>query len=212
MELKGKVINFLGDSVTGGCKVKDPSMVYHQIIARKMECTANVYGEGGSCFARETTEEEAKKWPPSFCDRIADMDPNADVNVVFGCQNDYSHCTAPIGTPDDRTPDTFYGACHYIIKTILEKYPCKPLIFMTPVHYQAEMLENEHGRIFKDYIDIVREVCEMYAIPVCDLFANSGIVPMLESQRPLLIPDGDHPNDLGHEIIASRFIGFVSTL
>lgn len=211
MELKGLKINFLGDSITQGCGVT-PETVFHAVAAKEAGFTAINHGAGGSCFAREISEEEAEGWPQCFCDRIDDLDADADMVVVFGGVNDYGHGSAPIGTPNDRTPDTFYGACHYMIQTLLDKFPGKPIVFMTPVHYQAEMLKNMHGKIFKEYVKIIRDVCEEYSIPICDIYANSGIIPALESQRPIFIPDGVHPNARGHEIIASRFLGFMRSL
>lgn len=209
MDIKGKKIYFLGDSITEGCGVT-PETVYHAVIAKKTGCISVGYGVGGSCMAHEVTEIE-KQW--SFCARIDEMGDDPDMIVVFGGVNDYGHGSAPIGTPDDRTPYSFYGACHYIITTLLEKYPLKPIIFMTPTHYQAELLPGvTSGRPFIDYVRIIREVCGNYGIPVCDLYKNSGIAPILESQRALYIPDGVHPNELGHEIIASRFIGFLRTI
>lgn len=38
------------------------------------------------------------------------MDRNCDIVVVYGGVNDYAHGDAPIGTPEDTTPSTFYGA------------------------------------------------------------------------------------------------------
>jgi len=212
MDIKGKKIYFLGDSITEGCGVT-PDTVFHAVVAKETGCIPVNYGVGGSCLAREADKEEAKNWPPCFCDRIDSMGDDPDMIVVFGGTNDYGHGTAPIGTPDDRTPDTFYGACHYIIISLLEKYPLKSIVFMTPTHYQAELLPGiTSGRPFIDYVRIIREVCGYYGIPVCDLYKNSGIAPILESQREIYIPDGVHPNALGHRVIASRFIGFVKTL
>lgn len=209
MEIKGKKIYFLGDSITEGCGVT-PDTVYHAVVARKTGCISVNYGVGGSCLANEVTGVEKQD---SFAARIDEMGNDPDMIVVFGGVNDYGHGSAPIGTPDDRTPDSFYGACHYIITTLLEKYPLKPIVFMTPTHYQAELLPGvTSGRPFIDYVRIIREVCGNYGIPICDLYKNSGIAPILESQRELYIPDGVHPNALGHEIIASRFMGFVRTL
>ena len=211
MEIKGIKINFLGDSITEGCGVT-PETVYHAVLSKNEGCLSRNYGVGGSCFAREISEEEAAGWPPCYFDRIDSMDPDADLIIVFGGVNDYGHGSAPIGNKDDRTPYTFYGACHCIINALLDKYPGKQIVFMTHVHYQAEALKNRHDQIFKRYVNIIREVCYDYAIPVCDIYANSGIIPALESQRPIYIPDGVHPNALGHEVIASRLAGFLRSI
>ena len=47
---------------------------------------------------------------------------DADGVVVFGGTDDFGHGDAPIGTPSDRTYDTFYGACHVLFSKLIEKY------------------------------------------------------------------------------------------
>lgn len=66
------------------------------------------------------------------------MEPEADVIVVFGGTNDFGHGDAPLGTMSDRTPYTFYGACHVLIRKLLERYPEAELVFMTPLHRYVE--------------------------------------------------------------------------
>ena len=211
MELKGLKIDFLGDSLTQGCRVP-PETAFPAVAAKIAGFTAINHGVGGSCIARGTNAEEDKDWPPSFFDRIDDLDIEADVIIVCGGINDHGRGSAPIGNDSDRTPDTFYGACHSIIITLLNKFPGKPIIFITPMHYPEESLKNRHGQILKRYVNIIKEVCEEYSIPVCDIYANSGIASTLKSQRPIYTADGAHPNVRGHEMIASRLLGFLRNL
>ena len=64
----------------------------------------------------------------------------------------------------------------------------------------------------KDYRDILMEVAAYYAIPVLDLWATSGMQPEVEACREHLMPDGLHPSDEGHAIIAHRLGEFLKTL
>ena len=114
MELSGKKINFLGDSITEGVGASAPDKVYHQVILRKYGlAAARNYGISGTRYARQITPTlNEPRFDLDFCQRYAGMDDDADIVVVFGGTNDFGHGDAPIGTPDDRTPDTFWGGAH----------------------------------------------------------------------------------------------------
>ena len=45
-----------------------------------------------------------------------------------------------------------------------------------------------------------------------DLFSISGLQPKVQTIRERFMPDGLHPNDDGHRIIADRLVGFLKTL
>jgi hypothetical protein len=63
-----------------------------------------------------------------------------------------------------------------------------------------------------DYVEIIKTVAEYYSLPVCDLWAISGLQPNVPIIREKYIPDGLHPNDAGHEIIAERIANFLLAL
>ena len=66
------------------------------------------------------------------------MQKTADAIIVFGGTNDYGHGDAPLGTPQDRTPKTFYGALHTLILYLLNAYPTAQIVILTPLHRVAE--------------------------------------------------------------------------
>ena len=110
MELKNKKINFLGDSITEGHGTSAKDKIYWSLIGKNEGATVRGYGIGGTRFAKQTKPSENPLFDLDFCTRAVEMDPDADIVVVFGGTNDYGHGDAPIGTPADRTNDTFYGA------------------------------------------------------------------------------------------------------
>lgn len=222
MELQGKIIHFLGDSITEGVGVSHPDRVYHALI--KEQCglkAANNYGISGTCLADRRTPLDISVFNRYFASRIDEMDPEADAIVVFGGTNDFGHGEAVIGTPADRTPDTFWGACHHLFRRLIEKYPTTPIVVVTPLHRWYEDVPqvriSEDG-MTKDvvtlytYVDIIRKVAGYYGLPLCDLYATAGIHPEIQAQREALCPDGLHPNDEGHKIIASRLVGVLKNL
>ena len=215
MELKGKIINFLGDSITEGVGTTDVCKRYFELIKNKYGSKeVNGYGISGTRIAKQIGISENPRYDIYFASRVDEM-KDADCVVVFGGTNDYGHGNAPIGRFEDRTPDTFYGALHDLYRRLIEKYPGKPIVIMTPLHRITEdEVKVKHGVAvtLKTYVDIIREVAEFYSLPVCDLYKNSGLQPKVDVIMEKYIPDGLHPNDAGHEIMAERLGNFLASL
>ena len=209
MELRGKKINFLGDSITEGVGANPYENGYVGQFARLTGAEVRNYGIGGTRFARQTTPSEKARWDLDFCSRVEGMDPDADIVMVFGGTNDFGHGDAPLGEMTDRTVWTFYGACHVLFSSIIEKYPDKPVVIMTPLHRCAEL---ERQPVLKTYVEIIREVAEYYSLPVLDLFATSGIQPLIPVQKELYFADLVHPNEAGHGRIAYKLKRFLENM
>lgn len=220
MDLKGATINFLGDSITEGVGASCPENCFVSVLERQFGLKkANNYGIGGSRIARQRVVT-SEIYDRDFCMRLDEMDLSADAVVVFGGTNDYGHGEAPLGMPCDREPDTFYGACHYLMNGLLTLYPGKPVAIITPLHRLNEDNPKGDGTGRKQqsvaplsvYRRILLEVAEHYALPVLDLYATSGIQPENPVSRERLCPDGLHPSDEGHALIARRVGLFLQTL
>lgn len=218
MELKGLKINFLGDSITEGCGTSTIDNVFWNVLKRDEGLAeARGYGIGGTRFARQQNPSQPVD-SLDFCARYDKMDDDADVVVVFGGTNDFGHGNAPIGGEYDRTPDTFQGACHYLMNGLLNKFPDSTIVIMTPLHRSNE--DNPRGDGHKEancaplstYVDIIKKVAAEYSLPVLDLWSMSGIQPKVDVIKQKYCPDGLHPNDAGHKIIASRLAGFLKSL
>ena len=216
MKLKGMTINFLGDSITQGVGVSEDSKRYFELIKNEYGLAAvNGYGISGTRLARQAVPSNEPSFDRFFASRVDEMKEDADAVVVFGGTNDFGHGDAPLGEFSDRTPDTFYGACHDLYTRLIEKYPGKPIVIMTPLHRAEEdEARVKHGVsvTLKTYVDIIREVAEYYSLPVCDMFKASGLQPRVPVIAEKFVPDGLHPNDAGHEIIAARLGAFLANL
>lgn len=214
MELKNVKANFLGDSITEGCGTTDfGTKPFHQLIAKKYGmAAARNYGIGGTRLAKQGKPSESARWDLDFCSRFSEMDDNASLVVVFGGTNDFGHGDAPIGTPADRTPDTFYGACHYLMSGLINKYPEARIVIMTPLHRITEDNLNVNGVNLAYYVGIIKEVAAFYSLPVLDLWAVSGIQPRVDVIKEKYCPDGLHPNDAGHERMAAVIGAFLENL
>ena len=97
MELRDLKINFLGDSITQGTGSSSPENCYVSKVAEYTGALCRNYGIGGTRIARQQEPSEIAQFDLDFCQRVADMDPDADVVIVFGGTNDYDHGDAPIG-------------------------------------------------------------------------------------------------------------------
>ena len=219
MELQGKKINFLGDSITEGACLNDWNNVYWMRLGRECGATVRGYGIGGTRIAPRLNPERPGEegFGQYFGSRVAGMDPDADIVVVWGGTNDFGHGDVPLGTIDDRDNTTFYGALHCLYRDLWEKYPTAQIVVMTPLHRVGEHdTLNEHGNPaiapFKVIRDTIIEVAAYYSFPVLDLYAVSNLNPELPVIKETFMPDGLHPNDAGHERIASRLIGFLKSL
>lgn len=213
MVIKGKKINFLGDSITEGAGVSSPEHIYFNVMKNRYQLAeARGYGIGGTRLARQNKPSEMARYDLDFCKRAMEMEDDADIVVVFGGTNDYGHGDAPFGTPEHRTPDTFTGACHFLMRELIEKYCGKPIVFMTPLHRMNDTVPRFDGHVLSDFVDVIKETARQYSIPVLDLFAMSGIQPDIEVLREKFAPDGLHPNDEGNAVIAKRLAHFLMAL
>ena len=210
MELKGKKINFLGDSITEGVGTTGQDKCFHQLIKEKHGLSeARNYGVGGSRLAKQVTPSANPRHDLDFPMRAVEMDRDADAIVVFGGTNDFGHGDAPIGEMSDRTPDTFYGALHYLYTYLMTEYPFARIFVCTPLHRLTENQPDIKGKILSDYAEMIREVARYYSLPVIDLYDIYGVQPSIDVQRETYMPDGLHPNDAGHVLLSERIANFI---
>jgi lysophospholipase L1-like esterase len=215
MNLNGKKVVFLGDSITEGCGVTEQKYRYPEVFRDISGATVEYYGISGTRFARQTVPSEMPRFDLCFLDRALEMDADADVVVVFGGTNDFGHGDALFGEFSDRDEYTFYGATHNLCLRLINKYPAAKIVFMTPLHRLQE--RNTHPktgkeRTLKEYVDAIKEVCAYYALPVLDLYTTSGIQPAVPVIMERYMPDGLHPSNDGAKLIAERLLGFLSSL
>ncbi len=203
MELKNLNINFLGDSITYGHGTSSTECVFHQIIKREYGLAkANNYGISGTRIARQTSAFNKNELDLYFGTRAKKMDKEADAIVVFGGTNDFGHGDAKMGDIDSNDEFTFCGALNTLINDLKSCYPNAKIIFLTPLRRGDENKTYHYGKNLKDYVDIILEITKKNNIPVIDLF-SSGIIDPSDNE---ILPDGLHPSDKGH-IIMADYIG-----
>ena len=213
MILKGLKINFLGDSITEGHGCSSEVTRFTDKIAAEYGAITRNYGIGGTRIARQRQVPScAPRWDLDFPSRVPEMDPDADLIVVFGGTNDYGHGDAPFGDFSDRTADTFCGALHELFTALLTKFPAAQFVILTPLHRDGEDTPNMHGKTLRDYVDMIRQTAEYYSLPVLDLYASYGVQPAVPVMKEMYMPDGLHPNDAGHIILTHKIVKFIQSL
>ena len=224
MKLEGLTVNFLGDSITEGTGVINVAENrYDNRLKRMYNLGAiNNYGIGGTRLAHQEKPSDKPRYDLCFCGRAYNMDPGADLIVVYGGVNDYIHGDAYFGRMEDRTPETFCGAVYFLMELIKTLYPGTPVVFMTPAHchfrgvsdreISPRPVKKADAKPLAEYVRVIKERGKELGIPVLDLFENLGIDPNNEEEMTRYTEDGLHFNDDGHAFIARALGDFLTSL
>lgn len=207
---KGKTAVFVGDSITYGTGTES-GMRYWEVLKESLNLSS-VTGMGipGSCIS---TKSDYGTGNTPLINRYTNI-PNADLITIFMGTNDYGHET-PLGSITDTTDISFYGALNFIVPALIEKHPTSRIVFVTPLHrygfgtsstlgttFTYDYLDNGVGANLEDYVKAIKEVCERYSVPIIDLYSISELDPSDSTIKTSYMPDGLHPNNQGHKIMA----------
>ena len=221
MLLEGKIIDFLGDSITEGVGVIDKANNrFDKRIEHECKLTATYnYGIGGTRLAHQIVcSSEKPRWDLCFCGRAYDLNKDADIIVVFGGTNDYGHGDAPFGTMEDQTPTTYCGAVYWLMSFLKTTYPNAQSVFMTPARRKGDANPSKNpkkqpdAKPLAEYVKVIEARGAEFGIPVLNLFEKLPIDPNNEDDRQTYTIDGLHFNDDGHAIIAEQLIKFLKEL
>ncbi|MDO4739045.1 MAG: SGNH/GDSL hydrolase family protein [Eubacteriales bacterium] len=218
MQLNGKKVAFLGDSITEGVGVEDQSLRYDSRLVREYGIVAANFGISGTRLAHQRTASEKPRFDLCFCGRAYDLPKDSEIIVVFGGTNDYGHGDAPFGTPSDATPESYCGAVRFLMRLLREEYPQAAVIFMTPARRLGDETplpipgRCEDKRALVEYVDQILLAGKECGVHVLDLYRTLGVDPNLEADREAYAPDGLHFNDAGQEFIARRLAEFIAQL
>ena len=191
-DLKNKSIFFIGDSITAG--VNCDGKTYWQLLEELLEFgSTTAMGVAGSCIS-STSDYGSDKAP--LVNRFEEI-PEADLITIFMGTNDYGHDT-PIGTIDDSSDISFYGALNVIIPALMAKYPDAKIVFVTPIHrygfgvnsatgenHTLDSEPNGAGHTLEEYAEAIKAVCEKYGAYVIDLYNELDVDPSSEDSRSL---------------------------
>ena len=224
MNITGFKVNFLGDSITEGMGVTHMENCYHNRLARLCRLSAaNSYSISGSRLAHQIHPSEKPRYDLCFCGRAFDMDPTADMVVVYGGVNDFIHGDAPFGLIGDTTPATYCGGVYFLMNYLRQTYAGKPVIFLTPARCflrkeVSDLVPSTHakkttpGKALLAYVEVILETAKQFDIAVLDLYRHLGIDPHDPASFAAYTTDGLHLNDAGHGLLADKLKAFIEAL
>ena len=210
----GKIASFLGDSITRGKNSDKAYPAYLQELVGFSVC--NSYGISGSTISN---------YYEAMCNRVSNIDAESDIVFVFGGTNDFQQNIAMgewytlSGTSRTINYDktTFRGALTTLCKALIDRFPNKTKVLMTPLHRYTypdnytELEANSKGLYLEDYVNAIKEAGRIFSIPVIDLYGESGLFPISNPNASVYFHSNDrlHPNATGHKVIADVIRGFL---
>lgn len=201
---KNKKWCVVGDSIT---EVNSTATIkYHDIIKEKIGCTVYNQGKSGTGYA------VAYGGGLAIVDRVTDIPSDSDLITVFAGTNDWGRNLTTLGTFSDTTKSTFYGALKLSLEGIINKFPTKKIGVITPIPRNTYRNPNTAGETLEQYRNAILEVCEYFSIPCLDLYKESGFYVGNSTFNTTYLPDGLHPNNAGHELLAEKIEKWIETL
>ena len=227
---QGKRVAYFGDSITdprnSGSKKK-----YWGFLQDWLQIEPYVYGVSGRQWndiprqARKCQEEHGDD-VDAILIFIGTNDYNAGVpigqwfderpeKVVAGI-HEPKHPVDRLHRRPSMADSTYRGRINRALDCVKRLYPTKQIVLLTPIHragffrsdtnwQPTEDYTNQCGEYLDAYVNSVKEAGNLWAVPVIDWNALSGLFPLMDEHAPYFV-NGDtdrlHPNDAGHQRLA----------
>ena len=147
---------------------------------------------------------------------------DVDLAILWHGTNDW-YWGAPVGIPgtaDMRNPKTYVGALTEAVTRIRAAAPRARILAMTPLwrvetpdgcreKAEAWNCPNKLGFTLRDYAHALEEMSSILCFPVVDL---RRLTNFNGRNTHIYQPDGVHPSDEGHRVIADILAGFLAAL
>ena len=228
---QGKRVAYFGDSITDP-RNKAAKKKYWGWLADWLDITPFVYGVSGRQWddiPRQTAQllQEHGQDVDAIIVFCGTNDYNNGVPLGSWWDEHEAQVMYGHGQPKQlvkrrqRTPSmdakTFRGRINIAIDSLKRTYPTKQIVLLTPIHradfhaneknWQCdESYTNQCGLYLDAYVNAVKEAADIWAVPVIDWSATSGLFPLLDFHAPYFNnadTDRLHPNDLGHQRLAA---------
>ena len=184
-DLSGKKLVALGDSLIYGGRLGNDATWVSKLAAKRGMTVFN-YGINGNTVAAQDIETKHRP----MCERYEEMEDGADFVVVLGGAND-KRLSVPLGENGSTDKYTFKGALNLLIAGLTAKYPQARILFLT--NYNRWPSKNKVGLSDIDYVEAMKEICGIWAMPCFDNYHCCGI----SFQNPAQIAWADAGVSLG---------------
>ncbi len=231
----GKKIGYLGDSITDPNVGKGVINHYWKYLQEWLGCTPLVFGVNGAEWNGAPGQinrmhEKHGLDLDGILIFLGTNDYNAEIPLgtwftekpekVERGVNGENYVDIRMHRTLSMDQGTLRGRINIAMKQLKELYPTKQIVVMTPIHrayanfgknniQPDENYQNSLGLYIDDYINAIKEVGNVWAVPVIDLNATCGLNPMVENQVQYFMnakTDRLHPNDEGHRRIAKTIL------
>ena len=187
-------INFLGDSITMGSKLrKIIEQRFTTLLEKNLKIKALNFGISGSRIAKIDSDEIE-----CFIDRIHPLSKTVNFTFIFGGINDFKNGTI-LGDKNSEEISTFYGALKFLISELLKIFSNDKLCFILPLPTRRKSPINES---LSSYCNVIKELCTENNIDFLDLSNEFN-------NKKELLADGLHPNEKGHELLAKEIEKYI---
>lgn len=207
---RGKKWCVVGDSLTE--KNIRATKHYYDYVQEVTGISVENKGASGSGYARTDNK---------FYTRISSISADVDVITIFGSGND-AGADLPIGEPEDTALTSLCGYINKCIDEVQRLFPLVPFGIVTPTPWNGGEPNDPTSAWFTNYSKAIVDICALRGVPCLDLYHCSNLHPSNEEFRRLAYsrdadgvdgnPNGTHPDENGHKIIAPRFKAFLETL
>ncbi|MBR6516109.1 MAG: SGNH/GDSL hydrolase family protein, partial [Bacilli bacterium] len=197
---------------------------YIDYIVDKTGIQVEVLAIGGSSWGQPQLNNNA------FFQQATRVSSNVDVVTFFGSFNGWyikddngviTDGPTSLGDINSEDTSTRYGCMNMAIKNVYANAPLAKvgIIFPTPWKTANPYTPTETTNSLMEMLNIV---AKRWGVPTLDLFHGSGMRPWEETYRLLVYskdgggidgnPNGVHPNEIGHEIIAAKVLAFMKDM
>jgi len=212
--LSNKRILFVGDSITAGTNSNGG---WPTIIEDEYDCITTNEGHDGFTIGRIGSRTD------NLLDLLPSLGDNYDVVCLSGGYNDFT--TFPRADIGELTPytystideTTFCGSLESYLRTARTKWIGAKVCFILTMRKEySDTTVNERQA---SYWNLIRDACKKYAIPLLDLYYESGLVGcVVDGVNDVVTStyyynaDGTHPNQAGYEYLAPQIANFIMSI
>ena len=239
LDLSGKTVGFLGDSITYGVGASSNSDRYSTLVCTLAKCTERNLGNSGTCLAANTKNGRTSE---RFVTRVTSANiTGLDLLIIFGGTNDFSYDIKAVGNHFEEETitgntyrgtkkrvansdnESFSGALHELILAIRAINPALPIVYLTPLSRgvynttdsrPTSYETNANGDYISDFVDAIKDICAFYSVPVfntVDHFPYDMAQDVKNAVVTGISTDAIHPNDKGHAILAQTLYRWIIT-
>ncbi|RQL73178.1 hypothetical protein BJI55_06105 [Acinetobacter pittii] len=202
--LTGKKFAVLGDSITFGYNNTD-NRSWANILAERYSAVLTKHAFSGAWISKGTGTISI---PNILSESFASLPDSANFDLIAiaaGTNDRINGVDGNLGTPDDRTNETFYGALHVTLSGLKLKFPNARMLFISQIPRTGLRSNPNNPTDLDRKFKAITDVCDYYSIPVWAGHKNFGFHPDDNATfRSTYMEDGLHPTNAGQIWMANR--------